>query len=547
MNCQWCNATISDNTPTNLILVDGADPIPALCLKCWETAAVCDTCFSVHKYPDDISYTGEGYLFICHSCTGESLPCDECGKRHPKLTQVNGKDMCPSCKNKYFYCSECKVWHKKSKVQSIQDVEDLHLRYPLIYKSLEDKSICYDAFKKKIGPRTKERRVFRCKECGTKSNYVCKRDGVIYDYCKNCSTSLTKCTHCNGYEHGTRGRYVHMDRWVCKHCITNHYAKCNCCGYYREKGLIVDNVCPTCKETHFRCKACGYYSSNDRKRTVDNQHVCAACYSNMRPCTSCKQMMYKVYANGKCRSCSIQGGYAKIECYSTKPEPIFHGKDVLHYGFENEVSFRNDADLNKEGARILSAFSEDELLIKSDSSIDYGFEIVSQPHCYKKYQDKKWESLFLDTMKKSGSCGMHIHVNLESFTSFHLYKFLNFIHKHPTMITKISERQPNSYCELHDTATSEVVKKFKKNGERTPRYRRVNIGKKTIELRCFAGTTTYEQWRKNIEFIPALYYFTKDTSNMELNPKEWKLFLMKNKKEYPYLYKFMANLYTLPE
>jgi hypothetical protein len=240
-------------------------------------------------------------------------------------------------------------------------------------------------------------------------------------------------------------------------------------------------------------------------------------------------------------------GCGKIEPYTLKPTPVFHGKGTLHYGFENEVSFSSEVSLKGKVAEVLKNFEENELIVKSDSSIDYGFEVVSHPHTFEKYQDKKWKDMFVSEMRNSDSCGMHVHVNLESFTSFHLYKFVSFIHKHPTLMTKISERSPNHYCQLYSESNmAPVIKKFKKDGEKSDRYRRVNLGSKTIELRCFAGVTTYERWMKNIEFIRALYEYTLNTGNLDLNPRTWKLFVVKNKKMYPNLNTFMCSLYSMP-
>jgi hypothetical protein len=243
----------------------------------------------------------------------------------------------------------------------------------------------------------------------------------------------------------------------------------------------------------------------------------------------------------------LAAGYGRIDNYSTKPKVIFHGKGALHYGFENEVSMRDGADLNRCAASILRNFEEEDIIIKHDSSVDNGFEVVSQPFTYKGYQDERWHKLFIPEIRAHSSCGMHVHVNIASFTSFHMYKFLFFINQHPTMISKISERTPNSYCKLHDGKAEKDVLKYKKEGLSTDRYRRVNIGKHTMELRCFASAITYEMWKKNIEFVDALFNYTLITSKLEINPKTFKLYVVKNQKEYPFLFAFFKKIYTLPE
>jgi len=240
-----------------------------------------------------------------------------------------------------------------------------------------------------------------------------------------------------------------------------------------------------------------------------------------------------------CRPCSIEKGIGAIESYSTKPTPVFHGKGLLYFGFENEVSFDRVISPHTQVFPIIKHFKEDELLIKSDGSVNNGFEIVSHPHTFDKYCDKKWKLAFLDTMIKHSSCGMHIHLSRASFTTFHKYKFIHFIQSFPAFITKISGRAPNNYCGLSESPSTVLAKE----GDST-RYRRINLSNsKTIELRCFAGAHVYEIWRKNIEFVQCLFNYTLITSAMDLNMRSFKLFVYNNKKEFPFLYEEMVRIY----
>ena len=107
-----------------------------------------------------------------------------------------------------------------------------------------------------------------------------------------------------------------------------------------------------------------------------------------------------------------------------KPDPIFHHcpdeKKIRYYGVELEIDKGGKDDGNAEILYNIANSDEENLYIKSDSSLSDGMELVSHP-CSLQYH--KTEFPWADVMKKAVSmyyrshntntCGLHIHIGRE--------------------------------------------------------------------------------------------------------------------------------------
>ena len=65
------------------------------------------------------------------------------------------------------------------------------------------------------------------------------------------------------------------------------------------------------------------------------------------------------------------------------------------------------------------------------------------------------------------------------------------------------------------------------------RYQVINLqNPKTIEVRCFKGNLNEISFRKNLDFVEAMYYFCKDTSLNDLNVKNFVKYVKSDSKTY---------------
>ena len=143
----------------------------------------------------------------------------------------------------------------------------------------------------------------------------------------------------------------------------------------------------------------------------------------------------------------------------------------------------------------------------------------------------------------STTCGMHIHISKENFTTWQLFRFMSFFNDNKEFIVKLSQRDESKlrkWASLSDENRDELVHKtisVKKGKDNFSRYSAINLcNDKTIEIRIFRGTLAQGSFFKNIEFCQALFEYTRDNATVTL--KGFKEYVA-NKKEFKNLAQFI--------
>lgn len=222
-----------------------------------------------------------------------------------------------------------------------------------------------------------------------------------------------------------------------------------------------------------------------------------------------------------------------IQSYSFRPNPSFkyiknenpYTNLIPFYGIELEVENRDERNSNGAMAEQINA---PHLYFKSDGSLENGFEIVTHPLSFNWIQENKNEfEVMLNDLKKWGfnsydanTCGMHIHISKKSFGTWQLFRFIKFFNEYKEFIVSISQRkieQIKKWASIEDETESELIYKAKKKCGNSSRYCAINLQNgATIEIRIFRGTLNYASFMKNIEFVDALYNYTKESNNCTL-------------------------------
>jgi hypothetical protein len=245
----------------------------------------------------------------------------------------------------------------------------------------------------------------------------------------------------------------------------------------------------------------------------------------------------------------------KINSYSYKPEPFFYSlkneKNPVYFGLELEVENETDDISNRKASIEIDNIFGSPLYMKTDGSLSNGFEIVSHPLSFDYINSKKetFEKMltFLSDngfrSYNSRTCGMHIHISKSSFTTWQLYRFMEFFQKNRDFIVRLSQRELanlNKWAALSDDNTEAIVYKAKSaklNKGGISRYSAINIcNSHTVEIRIFRGTLAPGSFFKNIEFCAALFEFTRD--NLSTDIANFKTFVQ-NKPEFKNLAKFI--------
>lgn len=221
------------------------------------------------------------------------------------------------------------------------------------------------------------------------------------------------------------------DQLLCEDCVEEHCVTCEHCGetIWAENSVSDDNIClcTGCFDTHYyRCESCGHI--------VSENDVCW--HNDLAYCESCSEEMTE-----------------EIEEYGYKPDPVFYGTSERFFGVELEV---DDGGKDNDNARTLKDIanrSKEHLYIKSDGSLEDGFELVTHPMSLVYHQEEMpWEILLSEAVSmgyrshQTSTCGLHIHVNRNAFGDNQaeqeevISRILFFVEKHWNELFTFSRR-----------------------------------------------------------------------------------------------------------
>jgi hypothetical protein len=295
---------------------------------------------------------------------------------------------------------------------------------------------------------------------------------------------------------------------------------------YPEPGqpeITTSYLCTKCYPTQkVKCNTCG----------IDIWKFLATKWNNRHYCEDCSMAQHGIYDfNAKPKNT------AKVWREKLQKHTLLFGVELETevYDFETEYKVRD-----KVAEQCKEMMGKNYVYCKHDGSIggggQYGFEVVSQPFSWSDYQTTKtkWEELMAwlrsigwssaRTPEGSGGCGLHVHLSKGSFTTFHLYKFLQFMYEvnNRPFFNLIARRQPNKYCDYYaaDQAGLKGIAKSKLNADHGNDRRHAAVSlifQPTVELRIFKGTLDPHLFHMTIEFCRAVYEFTKITSAKDMN------------------------------
>ena len=539
VNCLMCSQSITDEDFQYPLYQEEYPEIliGPYCESCMAKIKICSGC----QHPFDAAlttYVGNGEHY-CPSCASSLVLCGSCNIKVAESALINheGIKYCPSCFNREFFkCPVCDEYHLKE--GSVEKSSLQGITYAGIFRKYGER-VCNTCYEKKK-PHFKRYEVAECRHCGT----VYRKTTSSHDtYCDRCYASFPICSDC-GTKHPLLKKYIVEGnrKTICERCLLK-YNICDSCGdlYTGEAHLIKGSrkvyvACARCKDK-VECKICLKLVEPSR----DNKDVCNTCNN--------------LYLNNKCNNCGRlldRGGYCRV-CtstqvynYSEKP-PLFFNRtersiqDTIFFGFENEMTFSGSSSQSKALKHLYSTYGPDVLLAKSDSSIaGAGYEVVSQPMTLGFFKSMDLDGIFAKDPVKHPSCGLHVHVDRQSFLSeLHLYKVINFIHTNEAHTHKVAGRGNNGYCEKFDKKITGILKDNKRG--RGDRHVAVNLTNKyTVEFRMFAGCTTSQELRYKIEWLHALIEYTKVTGVSKVNDIDNFLdYLKQHIKSYQNIFEFL--------
>ena len=148
-------------------------------------------------------------------------------------------------------------------------------------------------------------------------------------------------------------------------------------------------------------------------------------------------------------------------------------------------------------------------------------------------RDNKYKSYNTDT------CGMHIHISRDNFTTLHLYKVLKLVYDNESLFLKLAQRPREQAEQWAKFSVDDDLKYTAKHKYKSNRYEAINLNSgNTIEFRFLKGNLLLNRFYKNIEIILSIIHFCNDTSLLSITKQEYLNYISKNHKKYKNLFSF---------
>ena len=383
---------------------------------------------------------------------------------------------------------------------------------------------------------------------------TCHSCGDLFDYdAENIQHYHTK----QGIWDYTTREFTYKDVYACDTCTT----KCEDCEKYQTDNEIggiytLGNYCGDCTENYRECERCdGIFTTDDVHYVGSGDSCyCVGCINRVANwCSMCDQYEWND------ETCTPDSEF--VHNYSYKPTPQYHGSSdqKLYFGMELEVEAAN-GDYTW-GAETITDSWGDFVYLKEDSSLNFGFEIVTHPATLDYYQNQvKWN--VLDELRNAGfrswnagTCGLHVHIDRRAFTDrTHLLAFTYLINRNENMCRHIAGRNSH-YGIVNESAKIDnvlTIKRRHSDARGGDRYNAVNLqNTHTVEIRMFKGSLKVERVRSAIQFCHASVEYTRSirsgaNASVMLRPEEFASWVRKQGK-YPDLVQYLPDFQITPD
>ena len=331
--------------------------------------------------------------------------------------------------------------------------------------------------------------------------------------------------------------------------------------------------CEPCTENRaYYCESCSEYNSFGTSYMTDRgESWCEGCTQDAYYCEDCDEWN----ADG-CDSCA-ESSSRLIHDYNYRPDAIFHSTDKnerLFFGIEVEVEAGRNYELASEYAYRLEAL--DLAYLKSDGSLNHGFEIVTHPMSHDFFKNEAQE--LWDTLEQlrtndpykvkawdTNTCGLHIHISRTGFSGgAHTHRFLNLVYSNQEFYEKLAGRSSDQWAKFTDIIRQDynrdaegnrlldehgrysltTTRSFKNKLSthfHTDRYSAVNTNNPaTLEMRIFRGSVNSTTIKAQLDLAHASVEYTRtinanDVINGALTADSFMWYIFEHEELYPQL------------
>lgn len=324
---------------------------------------------------------------------------------------------------------------------------------------------------------------------------------------------------------------------ICDQC-TLICERCECIysandSMYSVEGQMWCDPC-TMNYAHYCDEHDGYFTGYTYATCDSSGTFCERCFENcVSYCDECDDYYY----DGCPRDHDDEGGSRLIHDYSYRPDPIFYRLPDeefhrLYFGIEIETEVRGKDYGHRTDAAEYASMLENERIayLKSDGSLECGFEIVTHPmsHAYMtRDENPLWR--VLRTLKQdynmmswgTKTCGLHIHVSRSGFAGgSHQHRFLQLVYNNKEFYELLAGRSSSAWAKFDDVDDPETGRKsfkHKLDQSGSDRYSAVNTNNRnTLEMRIFRGSLNPRFVKSAVDLAHASVEYTRVMSVKEV-------------------------------
>ena len=312
-----------------------------------------------------------------------------------------------------------------------------------------------------------------------------------------------------------------------------------------------NTYCSSClDDITFICDCCGEREYTNDEISDERISICQRCYdSYYTRCEACDRLVHNDDMHylsddddyGYCYDCYNERVGKHIREYSYKPAPIFYGDGNRFMGVELEVDEGGHDQDNAAAIMDIANNDADRLYIKSDGSINDGFEMVTHPMSldYHKTQ-MPWLEIMEELIErgylshKTSTCGLHVHVNRNSLgvsstlQEDAVARILYFVEHHWNEMLRLSRRTESAMQRWAARYGAKENPKAHMDDAKKDysRYRCINIQNYyTIEFRLFRGTLKYSTFIATLELVNEICSVAVSLSDDEMTKLTWEKFV----------------------
>lgn len=338
---------------------------------------------------------------------------------------------------------------------------------------------------------------------------------------------VRECPYCGkrevvAYQEGKLNLKKVGDSYYCDDCLKrNNYGKCDISG---REGFRFTMKFSSKKDKSAVLKKLGL-----KKRKSINFLLESINGLGIKKCNKCGSYFVPKSEDERwCSDCKL----TIVSDYGDKREKFLSVKaehsEKLFFGTECEIEVSGNID---KCSKILNKNLSDLVYLKSDGSINHGFEIVSYAMTYKKWYSAldRFKKNFQAVINKGGfsesanTTGLHIHLSRDGFKDKkHLARFARCFYLNKDLSKEVACRDFNGYSKWNDFRQSEE-NYFERRLQDLystfdDRYHIVNFrNTKTVEIRMFNGTLRADVIFAYIQFCKLLVDYSRVNEVVDKN------------------------------